>query len=96
MTFASFSGIICTLNRDTGDVVMKVAGTYARLSQYGDLLIPLSLLDKVVSEGFIVRTSYEDGVDQLSEITRIKDVKIHEGDEVSTVLMHSALSEPSR
>lgn len=75
---------------------MKIASTYARLSQYGDLLIPISLLDKVVSEGFIVRTSYENGVDQLSEITRIKDVKIHESDEVSTVLMHSALSEPSR
>ena len=75
---------------------MKVSNHYARISQYGDLLIPVELLDKVLSSGFIVRTSYNDGVDEITELVKITDVKIHSGDEVSNIMMHAVLSESSK
>ena len=42
--------------------------TYARISAYGDLLVPMSMLEKLCEEGMLVRTSYENDIDQITEV----------------------------
>ena len=50
---------------------------FARISDYGDLLVPLDMLDRLITEGRIVRTTYENDVDVISEIKEIQRVNIH-------------------
>ena len=47
---------------------------FARISDYGDLLVPLDMLDRLITEGRIVRTTYENDVDVISEIKEIQRV----------------------
>ena len=56
--------------------------TYARISAYGDLLVPMSMLEKLCEEGMLVRTSYENDIDQITEIRKIDNIKIHSEDEL--------------
>tara|TARA_B110000444_G_scaffold223651_1_gene226371 strand:- start:4687 stop:4914 length:228 start_codon:yes stop_codon:yes gene_type:complete len=65
--------------------------TYARISTYGDLLVPLSMLEQIVQEGMLVRTSYEGDVDQITEIRAIDNVKIHTDEELENARVQMAL-----
>lgn len=66
---------------------------YARISDYGDLLVPLSLLDKIVSECCIVSTSYDGGNKQvISEIKPISRVEIHDEEELKDAEVQQKLS----
>ena len=65
--------------------------TYARISAYGDLLVPMSMLEKLCEEGMLVRTSYENDVDQITEIRKIDNIKIHSEDELEHARVQMAL-----
>jgi protein-L-isoaspartate O-methyltransferase len=65
--------------------------TYARISSYGDLLVPMSMLEKLCEEGMLVRTSYENEVDQITEIRKIDNIKIHTEDELENARVQMAL-----
>ena len=65
--------------------------TYARISAYGDLLVPMSMLEQLVQEGMLVRTSYENDVDQITEIRKIDNIKIHTEDELENARVQMAL-----
>jgi len=66
---------------------------YARISDYGDLLVPLSLLDKIVSECHIVSTSYEGGDQQvITDIKTITRVNIHDHTELESAEIQQKLS----
>jgi protein-L-isoaspartate O-methyltransferase len=65
--------------------------TYARISSYGDLLVPMSMLEKLCEEGMLVRTSYENDVDQITEIRKIDNIKIHTEDELENARVQMAL-----
>tara|TARA_B100000900_G_scaffold413005_1_gene435982 strand:- start:605 stop:835 length:231 start_codon:yes stop_codon:yes gene_type:complete len=65
--------------------------TYARLSGYGDLLVPMNMLEKIVQDGMIVRTSYVGGEDQITEVRKICDVKIHDEEEIENARVQMAL-----
>ena len=65
--------------------------TYARISAYGDLLVPMSMLEKLCEEGMLVRTSYENDVDQITEIRKIDNIKIHSEDELEQARVQMAL-----
>jgi len=65
--------------------------TYARISTYGDLLVPMSMLEQLVQEGMLVRTSYEGDVDRITEIKSIDNVKIHTDEELENARVQMAL-----
>lgn len=65
--------------------------TYARISAYGDLLVPMSMLEKLCEEGMLVRTSYENDIDQITEIRKIDNIKIHSEDELEQARVQMAL-----
>ena len=65
---------------------------YAKIDHYGKLLIPLSLLEKVVAECYICDTDYQDGETYISKLEPVKKVEIVSGEEVDNVRMHNKLS----
>jgi protein-L-isoaspartate O-methyltransferase len=65
--------------------------TYARISAYGDLLVPMSMLEQLVQEGMLVRTSYDNDADQITEIRKIDNIKIHSEDELENARVQMAL-----
>lgn len=59
-----------------------MAKKYARVSDYGDILIPLSLLEKVIEQCLIVNTTYQDGVDTINKVKKIDRVQFHDQEEL--------------
>lgn len=71
---------------------MAKVKNYARINSYGQLLVPIELLDKIASEGYIVSTSYGEGsTEVISEIKKIDKVSIHDQDEVDAAFAQMAL-----
>lgn len=66
---------------------------YARISDYGDILLPMSLLEKVIEEGYIVATDYSNGDYHITKVREIKSVLFHDEDEIRCILAQQALSE---
>jgi hypothetical protein len=64
---------------------------YARLDHYGNLLIPLKLLERIVSEGFVVDTSWANDQYQITKVKTISEFKIHDGEEIDLVLAEQKL-----
>jgi len=64
---------------------------YARIKDYGDVLIPVALLEKVVAQGYLVRTDYVDNKEILSEVYPILNVAMHDEKEVNAVLAQQML-----
>lgn len=66
---------------------------YARISDYGDIIVPLSLMEKFASECKIVKTSWIDGEDVITEINDIKRVVIHNEKEIEDAIVQMKLQE---
>jgi hypothetical protein len=64
---------------------------YARLEHYGNLLVPLSLLEKITSQCYIVETSWEGGVDHIKKVKPINKVQLHDGLEIDLALAQERL-----
>lgn len=65
---------------------------YARLDHYGNLLVPVSLLEKILSECYVVDTTWRDDQYQITKLTRIEQVRIHDGSEIDLVLAEQKLN----
>lgn len=66
---------------------------YARIDQYGRLLVPLNMLEKIASECYICDTEYDDGKTVLSKLEPVQKVELVTSDEVEHLLMYKELSE---
>ena len=64
---------------------------FARISDYGDLLIPIDMLDRLVTEGRIVRTTYENDMDVISEIKEISRINLHTPADIEAAKVQIAL-----
>lgn len=65
---------------------------YARIGDYNvQLLIPVSLLEKILQEGYMVSTSYEDGRQQITRAKPVAEVSIHDHEELEIALAQQAL-----
>lgn len=64
---------------------------YARLDHYG-MLVPVSLLEKILSECYVVDTTWRDDQYQITKLTRIEQVRIHDGSEIDLVLAEQKLN----
>lgn len=70
---------------------------YARIDHYGNLLVPVAMLEKIVSECFVVDTTWRDGGGyDLTSIKRIDQVRIHDASEVEMALAEQVLKGDSR
>ena len=49
------------------------------------------MLEKLCEEGMLVRTSYENEVDQITEIRKIDNIRIHTEDELENARVQMAL-----
>lgn len=65
--------------------------TFARVSDYGDLLVPLALMEKIIDQGYLVSTTYENGHDVINEVKEIKRIHVHKGEEIEAALAQQAL-----
>jgi len=70
---------------------MKISSKYAKIDHYGRMLVPLSLLEKIASECFIVDTSWENDKNVISELNHISKVELVDGEEVKGFLMINEL-----
>jgi len=66
---------------------------YARISEYGDLLVPMSLLEKIVSECKIVGTSYDEKSSEqvISSVKSITRVNFHNQGELEAAEIQQKL-----
>mgnify|MGYP000123789402 FL=1 len=76
-------------------MAVKKKKTYVRISEYGDLLVPIGLLERVIEECYIARTTYENSETVLSEIIFLNraSFNVHTEDEVQTVIATQKLAE---
>jgi hypothetical protein len=77
-------------------IMLHKGKKYARLDHYGNLLVPVSLLEKIVSQCYIADVSWQDDGYQITKVARIEQVKIHDGTEIDLVLAEQALNGDSR
>ena len=71
---------------------MSKTKKYVRISEYGDVLMPIEKFQAVCDSMYLVRTTYTDGNDELTEIKQIDSLKLHSAEEVEVLLMHDILS----
>ena len=69
----------------------KKQKNYVRISDYGDLLVPIEMLDRLVTEGRIVRTTYNNDVDEISEIREISRIDVHAHADIEAAKVQIAL-----
>lgn len=71
---------------------MSKTKKYVRISEYGDILMPIEKFQSVCDSMYLVRSTYTDGKDELTDIKQIEAIKLHSVEEVEVLLMHDMLS----
>lgn len=66
---------------------------YARIGDYNtQLMIPVSLLEKILQAGFMVSTRYENGRQVVDRVKDINEVYIHDQEEIDIAQAQQALA----
>ena len=69
---------------------------YARLdNSYRDLLVPIDLLERVVAECHLVRTTYEDGMHHITLVEPLKKFDIHTQSDLDAGIVQTELERES-
>lgn len=71
--------------------MMKSSNKYARIQGYGDLLVPVALLDQLLENCYMVTTSYQDGGDILRTVDSVTRVAIHDRKEIEDAIIQQKL-----
>jgi hypothetical protein len=66
---------------------------YAKIGGYGSLVIPISLLETIVEQGYIVQTTYNStrSRQEVSKVELVTEVNIVDYSEIETQLAQQAL-----
>ena len=66
---------------------------YAKIGGYGSLVIPISLLEKIVEQGYIVHTTYNSTRSRqvVSKVEPVTEVNIVDYSDIETQLAQQAL-----
>lgn len=63
------------------------------LSSYGkNMLLPMHLVEQIISEGYLVGTTYEDGRDVLNEVQEIRKFEVITQSELDVAIAQRELS----
>jgi hypothetical protein len=69
---------------------------YARLdTAYRDLLVPIDLLERVVAECHLVRTTYTDGLHHITMVEQLKKFDIHTQSDLDAGIVQTELERES-
>ena len=66
--------------------------TYAKVSDYGDILVPMALMEKIIEQGYLISTSYQNGRDAISEVRKPERIHVYQYEEVEMALAQQALN----
>ncbi len=66
---------------------------YAKIGGYGSLVVPISLLEKIVEQGYIISTNYNSNFNrsEVSKVEPVTEVSIIDIDEIRGQLAQQAL-----
>jgi hypothetical protein len=65
---------------------------YAMLKGYGNLAIPMDLVEEIASRGYIINTSYrEEGGEYINEVKPVEEIKIIDSSEIEAAIVQSTL-----
>ena len=66
---------------------------YAKIGGYGSLVVPLSLLEKIVEQGYIISTSYNSNFSKhdVSKVDPVTEISIVDYSEIESQLAQQAL-----
>lgn len=65
---------------------------YAQISSYGNLVVPLDLLAKIVENCYLVDSNWEGNKYVISKVREITDFTIKDGEEITAALVQMKLS----
>lgn len=70
----------------------KTEKIYARLdTSYRDLLVPLPLLEKIVRDCYLVRTTYDDGQHIITNVDRVTRFDINTEEDLKAGIVQTEL-----
>jgi hypothetical protein len=65
---------------------------YAMLKGYGNLAIPMDLVEEIASRGYIINTSYkEEGGEYINEVKPVEEIKIIDSSEIEAAIVQATL-----
>jgi hypothetical protein len=66
---------------------------YVGIKTYGEVLVPVELLEKLLDCGYTASTSYDSNLSDyvISDIQSIKEVRVYDEDDIQTALAQKAL-----
>ena len=65
--------------------------TYAKISDYGDVLVPMALMEKIIEQGYLISTTYENGRDAINEVRKPERIHVYQYEEIEAALAQQAL-----
>lgn len=65
--------------------------TYAKISDYGDVLVPMALMEKIIEQGYLISTTYEDGREAINEVKKPERIHVYQYEEIEAALAQQAL-----
>ena len=65
---------------------------YAQISSYGNLVVPLDMLPKILEECYLIETSWEGSKSMISKANQITEISIKDGAEITAALVQMKLS----
>ena len=68
----------------------KTSKVYAKIGGYGSLVVPMSLLERIVEEGYIVSTGYSTR-STIDKVEPVREVTFYEYEEIRAQLAQQAL-----
>ena len=69
----------------------RTSNKFARISFYGDMVVPLNLLEDFLEQCYAVNTEYKDGNYVITKTTKLNNFAVHDREEIEVGLAQAAL-----
>ena len=69
----------------------RASNKFARISYYGDLVVPLNLLEDFLEQCYAVSTEYKNGSYVITKAKKLDNFAVHDRAEIETGLAQAAL-----
>ena len=69
----------------------RTSNKFARISFYGDFVVPLNLLEEFLEQCYSVNTEYKNGTYVITKAMKLDNFSVHDRSEIETGLAQAAL-----
>jgi hypothetical protein len=69
----------------------RTSNKFARISFYGDFVVPLNLLEEFLEQCYSVSTEYKNGTYVITKAKKLDNFSVHDRSEIETGLAQAAL-----